>query len=52
MSRRSVLRNSKVCGFCDWESHKCLADGTSVCLDPHLVEREECETAREAVLWR
>jgi hypothetical protein len=48
MRRRLVLQNLKVCDFYDKGTHRCLADGTSICLDPHLVKEEECETAREA----
>lgn len=46
MSRRPVLQSSKVCDFYDKETHRCFADGTSICFDPHLVKEEACETAR------
>lgn len=38
----------KVYDFYEKETHRCLADGTSICLDPHLAREEYCETAREA----
>lgn len=48
MTRRPVLKNLTICDFYDKGTHRCLADGTSICLDPHLLKEEECETAREA----
>jgi len=48
MSRRPVLQNMKICDFYDKGTHRCLADGTSICSDPRLVKEEDCETAREA----
>jgi hypothetical protein len=46
--RKPILKNFKECGFYDRHTHRCLADGLSICLDPLLIKEEECETAREA----
>ncbi len=52
MSRRAAQANLKVCDFYDKVTHRCLADGTSICPDPYVIEENECEAAERRKIHR